>query len=135
MRKILIFIVFLTVSVCGYGQKTVYKNNYGTNIINGQMGRFNKSSITWTIEKKGDIYVLKSNANTDILKVSYSSFDKINKLFVYKPIGNNKFDNAIVKTVLTNGKISDYAKGKTSNNDILTIVFSDSTGLIYKLKK
>jgi hypothetical protein len=67
--------------------------------------------------------------------VKYSRFDNDNKLYVYVPVGSASFDNNKVKVVMTNGKLSDYANGAASDLRLLSILFEEDYGLIYKLKK
>jgi hypothetical protein len=70
MKKLLL-IMLMFISTYAYCQKTTYKNNYGTNIMNGKVGNFNKSSFSWTVEKTKNCYSITTNANTDILKVVF----------------------------------------------------------------
>lgn len=133
MNKLLTIILVLT-SVIAFGQSTTYRNNYGANIINGSVGRFNKSSFTWTVKQEGNIYNIKTNAVSRSFNVIYSHIDKANKLYVYKVQGIGLFDGSAVKLVMTNGKLSDYAKGRLEGGNILTILLVDNIGYIYKLK-
>ena len=134
MRIIPVFILLLS-TVVSFGQTTTYKNVEGTNYINGRTGQFNKSSITWTISQNEDNYNIKANELAQSFNVTYSYFDNANKLYVYIPVGSGKFDNNTVKLVMTNGKMSDYAKGASSDVKILAILFEEDYGLMYKLKE
>lgn len=133
MKQILtIILLFIGISV--FGQSTTYKNNFGANIINGSVGNFQKSSFSWTITQIGNKYKIKTNAVSKSFNVSYSKFDNKNKLYIYKVTGSGIFDGNLVKLIMTNGKLSDYAKGTQNGGNLLTILFTDNTGYIYKLK-
>lgn len=129
MKQILIY-TLLTISLVGSSQSTTFTNNYGTNIINGQTGKFSKSSFSWTITKRGNIYNIKTNALSESINVSYSHYDSENKLYNYKVSGSASFDGSRVKLVMTNGKLSDYANGNTQSVNILSIIFYDNSGYI-----
>jgi hypothetical protein len=134
MKQILI-LIFLFASTLAFSQSTTYKNNYGTNIVNGKKGNFNKSSFSWSITQNGNSYNIETNAVTTSFNVSYSHFDSENKLYMYNVVGNGSFDGAKVKTVMSTGKLSDYANGIVKEINLLAIVFSDNSGYIYKLNK
>jgi hypothetical protein len=134
MKQFLI-LIFLFASTLAFSQSTIYKNNYGTNIVNGKTGNFNKSSFSWTITQNSNSYNIKTNAVTTSFNVSYSHFDSENKLYMYNVVGNGSFDGAKVKTVMSTGKLSDYANGIVKEINLLAIVFSDNSGYIYKLNK
>jgi hypothetical protein len=134
MKQFLI-LIFLFASTLSFSQSTIYKNNYGTNIVNGKTGNFNKSSFSWTITQNSNSYNIKTNAVTTSFNVSYSHFDSENKLYMYNVVGNGSFDGAKVKTVMSTGKLSDYANGIVKEINLLAIVFSDNSGYIYKLNK
>ena len=114
---------------------TTFRNNYGTNIINAQPGTFRKSSFSWTITKNNDKFNIKTNAMSGSFNVVYSHYDSANKLHHYNASGSAIFDNAVVKLVMTNGKLDQYAAGDLSNGNILSIIFTDNNGFIYKLGK
>jgi hypothetical protein len=134
MKQFLI-LIFLFASTLAFSQSTIYKNNYGTNIVNGKTGNFNKSSFSWTITQNSNSYNIKTNAVTTSFNVSYSHFDSENKLYMYNVVGNGSFDGAKVKTVMSTGKLSNYANGIVTEINLLSIVFSDNSGYIYKLNK
>ena len=71
----------------------------------------------------------KSEFWTDVDVVVFHS------LFVYKVKGSGLFDGSLVKLVMTNGKLSDYAIGSLEGGNILSILFTDNSGYIYKLNK
>lgn len=114
---------------------TTFQNNYGTNIINAQTGTFRKSSYSWTITKNNDKFNIKTNAMSGSFNVVYSHYDSPNKLHHYTPSGSAYFDNAVVQLVMTNGKLDRYAAGDLSTGNILSIIFTDNNGYIYKLGK
>ena len=120
--------------VKGIGFST-YWNNYGTNIMFGEVGNFRKSSFNWTISQVGAIYTIKSNGGSGSFDVVYSHYDGANKLHNYKSSGSAIYDNAVVNLVMTNGKLDRYAAGDLSSGNILSIIFTDNTGYIYKLGK
>ncbi|RKE04432.1 hypothetical protein [Marinifilum flexuosum] len=128
-----ITIILLFISAVACGQVTTFKNNYGANIINGKIGTFKKSSFSWTITKKGNLYNIKTNAVTGSFNVVYSHFDHDNKLYVYKANGSGVFDGSVVKLVMTNGKLSSYADRNIKSGNLLTILFYDNSGYLYKL--
>lgn len=132
-QTFIVMLLLMTITV--FSQSTTYKNNYGTNYVNGKTGNFNKSSFSWTIAKNGNTYNIKTNATTETFDVTYSYFDSNNKLYVYKIVGNGSFDGSRVKIVMTNGKLSDYAKGTIKEKNLLAILFVDNTGYMYKLNK
>ncbi|MGK0307791.1 MAG: hypothetical protein ACI8RP_000747 [Urechidicola sp.] len=134
MKQFLI-LIFLFASTLSFSQSTIYKNNYGTNIVNGKTGNFNKSSFSWTITQNSNSYNIKTNAVTTSFNVSYSHFDSENKLYMYNVVGNGSFDGAKVKTVMSTGKLSNYANGIVTEINLLSIVFFDNSGYIYKLNK
>ena len=134
MRQLLIGLLVLTTTAL-FSQSTTYNNNYGTNYIRGITGSFNKSSISWTITQKNNSYDIKTSATGESFNVSYAYYDQINKLYVYKPNGNEKFDGSRVKLVMTNGKLSNYSKGIIKKDNILGILFIDDTGYMYNLNK
>ena len=134
MRQLLT-IILVFISVVALGQSTTFSNNYGANIINGEVGSFNKSSFSWTVSKAGNLYTISTDAVSTPLKVLYSHTDKANDLYVYKVKGSGLFDGATIKLVMTNGKLSDYSNGDVTNGNILTIIFTDNSGYIYKLNK
>lgn len=133
MRQLLTALLVF-ISVVAFSQSTTYSNNYGTNIMNGQVGNFNKSSFSWTVSKAGKLYTISTDAVSRSFNVTYSHTDKANNLYVYKVKGTGLFDGNAVKLVMTNGKLSDYAKGSLEGGNVLTILFIDNTGYIYKLK-
>jgi hypothetical protein len=122
-------------SLTTFGQSTTYKNVYGTNFINGKTGNFTKSSFSWVISQKEKVYNIKATILEESFNVTYSYFDSANKLYVYKVVGNARFDNNHVKLVMTNGKLSDYAEGVTGAVNLLAILFAEDYGLMYKLNK
>jgi hypothetical protein len=132
MKQFLI-LIFLFASTLSFSQSTIYKNNYGTNIVNGKTGNFNKSSFSWTITQNSNSYNIKTNAVTTSFNVSYSHFDSENKLYMYNVVGNGSFDGAKVKTVMSTGKLSNYANGIVTEINLLSIVFFDNSGYIYNL--
>lgn len=134
MRQIF-FLIFLFASTLAFSQSTTYKNNYGTNIVNGKTGNFNKSSFSWTITQNGNFYNIKTNALAVSFNVSYSHFDSANKLFMYNVVGDGSFDRAHVKIVMTTSKLGEYANGIIKAVNLLAIVFTDNSGYIYKLNK
>lgn len=134
MKKTLMILLIFYGFAC-YGQSTTYKNNFGTNYINGRTGNFNKSSFTWTISQNGTQYNIKTNAISDSFNVTYSHFDSSNNLYMYKPSGNPNFDGSRIISVMSNVKLSDLAKGTIGQLNLLAIVFQDNTGYIYKLNK
>lgn len=134
MKKFITLLLLCSGLVC-QGQSTTYKNNFGTNYINGETGSFNKSSFAWTISQIGTNYIIKTNAISDSFNVTYSHFDSTNKLYIYKAIGNANFDGSKVVRVMTNQKLSDLAKGTTGQLNLLAILFQDNTGYMYKLNK
>jgi len=125
----------LLITLVTLGQSTTYKNNYGTNYIGGRTGNFNKSSISWTITQIDNNYNIKNNVNSESFNVTFSYFDSTNKLYVYKVVGRGNFDGSQVKIIMTNGKLSDYAKGIVSDLNLLAILLADDTGYMYKLNK
>ena len=133
--KSLIVIVLLLAGIVVQGQSTTYSNNFGTNYVNGKTGNFTKSSFTWTITQTGNNFVIKTNAISDSFTVTYSHFDNANKLYVYKPVGQADFDGSRVTLVLTNGKMSEFAKGSTAPLNLMAILFADNSGYMYKLNK
>ncbi len=134
MRQIF-FLIFLFASTLAFSQSTTYKNNYGTNIVNGKTGNFNKSSFSWTITQNENFYNIKTNALAVSFNVSYSHFDSANKLFMYNVVGDGSFDGAHVKIVMTTSKLGEYANGIIKEVNLLAIVFTDNSGYIYKLNK
>jgi len=132
MRQ-LVTIILVFFSAIAFSQSTTYRNNYGANIINGVVGKFNKSSFTWSVTQNGNKYNIKTNAVSRSFNVSYSHMDTKNNLYVYKIQGIGLFDGSAVKLVMTNGKLSDYAKGNLKGGNLLTILLIDNTGYIYKL--
>jgi predicted transport protein len=134
MRPTLI-LIFLFATIVAFSQSSTYKNNYGTNIVNGKTGDFNKSSFSWTITQNGNLYNIKTNALAVSFNVTYSHFDSANKLFMYNVVGSGSFDGANVKIVMTTSKLSDYANGIIKDVNLLAIVFTDNSGYIYKLNK
>ena len=114
---------------------STYGNNNGTNIMNGQVGSFRKSSFSWTVKKVEGKFNIKSNAGSGSFNVVYSHYDSANNLHHYKPSGSAIFDNAIVKLVMSNGKLDQYAAGDLSSGNILSFIFTDNNGYIYKLGK
>ena len=112
-----------------------YRNNLGTNIMGGQVGSFRKSSFSWTITKNNDKLNIKTNAMSGSFNVLYSHYDSPNQLYHYDVSGSGVFDNAVVKLVMTNGKLDQYATGDLSSGNLLTILFIDNNGYLYKLGK
>ena len=135
MKTLTIILIILLTGVVAFSQSTTYNNNYGTNYMYGETGNFNKSSFSWTITQNGNVYNIKTNITTESLNVTYSYFDKDNNLYAYKVVGTGNFDGSRVKVVMTNGKLSDYAKGVTKEINLLAILFIDDTGYMYKLNK
>lgn len=133
--RLTFILIFLFANTIVFSQSTTYKNNYGTNIVNGKTGNFNKSSFSWTITQNGNLYNIKTNALAASFNVSYSHFDSANKLFMYNVVGSGSFDGANVKIVMTTSKLSDYANGIIKEVNLLAIVFMDNSGYIYKLNK
>lgn len=134
MKNFLLLILLLAGVSC-FGQTTTFNNNFGTNYVNGKTGTFNKSSFNWTITQNGNNYNIKTNATKESFNVTFSHFDSNNKLYVYKTIGTGSFDGSRVVLVMTNGKLSDYAKGSTGQLNLLAILFADNSGYMYKLNK
>jgi hypothetical protein len=134
MKKLILALVLMS-GMTVYGQTATYRNNYGTNYINGQTGSFTRSSVSWTITQKGNTYTINTDAVSGAITVGYSHFDSSNKLYIYTPSGAASFDGNWVVSVMTNKKLSDLAKGSTEQPIIMSIVFSDNTGYIYKLNK
>jgi len=114
---------------------TTYRNNHGTNIMNGEVGNFRKSSFSWTITQIDGKFNIRTNALSGSFNVVYSHYDSPNKLYHYNVSGSGYFDNAIVKLVMTSGKLSEYASGDLSRGNLLKILFTDNNGYLYKLGK
>ena len=135
MKTQTIILIMLLTGVVAFSQSTTYNNNYGTNYMYGKTGSFNKSSFSWTITQNGNVYNIKCNITAESFNVTYSYFDSYNDLYVYKVVGTGSFDVSRVKALMTNGKLSDYAKGVTKEVNLLAILFIDDTGYMYKLNK
>ena len=125
-------ILFLCLGLVSLSQ-TTYQNNLGANYVNGKTGPFVKSSVAWTITQDGSNYKLKTNVSNEVITVTYSKQDEPNNLYIYRPVGIVKFEGGLVISVMTSGKLSDFAKGKSSEVNILAIRFTDETGFIYRL--
>jgi len=134
VRKEVVTSVWRVINKPNY-QSTTYRNNYSTNIINGETGHFNKSSFTWTITQNGNIYNINTNAVSGSFNVTYSGYNSENKLYYYNAVDSANFDGSRVKMVMVNGKLSDYANGNLDNGNILSIISVDNSGYIYKLGK
>jgi len=137
MKFLIVLILFFS-SLHTIAQNHTFKNNKGTNYMNGITGELKDSSIPWTIENLGDgIYNIKYSPcyNNDCsINVKYSHFDKQNKLYVYIPVGSLKFDGAFLSKIMCSGKLSDYSKGiAEEGKNLLGIVFHDDSGYIYIL--
>ncbi|MCD4768892.1 MAG: hypothetical protein K8R35_01835 [Bacteroidales bacterium] len=135
MKYLSLMVLVILSSAFAVCQSTTYRNNEGTNYVNGMTGKFNKTSFTWTITKNKDSYNIKTNALTESFNVTYSYYDNANMLYVYKIVGVGDFDGSRVSIVMSTGKLSDYAKGITSKLNLLAILFEDNTGYMYKLNK
>lgn len=117
-----------------------FSNNYSTNYMYGKTGDLKKSSVSWIITNVGNgIYQVTYTPcfnNQCSINVKYSHYDSSNKLYVYVPSGENKFDGAFLKQVMSSGKLSAFSNGIVlSGENVMGIIFTDDTGYIMALSE
>ena len=82
----------------------------------------------------GVIHIIEERCKGCGFCVEFSHQSEKTKAFIYKPASSSKFEGATIKMVVTTAKLSEYASGNIKNGEgLLTIIFTNNTGLIYQL--
>ena len=138
MKKLILIIAVVLGGLLMQAQSHTFSNNYGAAYRSGQTGDFSEFPMRWIISNVGNGSY---NINYSIclcgqcsLEVKYSHFDQSKKMHIYVPYGSKYFEGDTVKQIMSSGKLSDYSNGIAPKDmNVLGIIFTDDTGLIYTL--
>lgn len=138
MKKLLLIIAVVSSGLLMQAQSHTFSNNHGAAYISGQTGDFSEFPMRWIISNAGNgnynIYYSICLCGQCSLEVKYSHFDLSKKMHIYVPVDSEYFEGDTVKYVMSSGKLSEYSNGIAPKDmNVLGIVFTDDTGLIYAL--
>mgnify|MGYP005844171453 CR=1 FL=1 len=99
----------------------------------GDVSDFQQVTTQWTIATTDRGYNIKVSNKPDTIEVRFIELEE--GQYLYRPRGGSLWNGKRVVYMMTNGKMSDYAKFEADNNRLIIINYSDGQTLLVKLLK
>jgi lipopolysaccharide export LptBFGC system permease protein LptF len=99
----------------------------------GDVGVFQKAKAKWAITNTDRGYKIKVSGQRDTIEVRFIALEE--GQYLYRPRGGSMWNGKRVVYMMTNEKMSDYAKFNESDNRLIIINYSDGQTILVKLLK